>query len=268
MTVLRRPVAVAALALALSGLAGCSDAVDGGTDAVRPEVAEEALDTAPAEQSPVEPHVVTTGEASISVREPQRAAEEFSAAARELGSRVVSSDVSTTGEWTSANVRVRVPAERYQELVDRLEEFGEVTSMTSSAEDVGQQVVDLEARREALQASIDRLKVLMDEAASVADLLEAEDMLTRRQAELDSLTGQLDYLDEQVSMSTLTVTFREPGDGDASLIGRAWQALLDSASSLLIFAMAALPWLVLIGVLAWVLRLLLRRRRTSGPPEK
>ena len=266
MTVLRRPVAVAALVLALGGLAGCADAGDG-TDAIMPEIAERPIDTGAAEQAPVESHVVTTGEASISVRETQREAEEFSAVAQEMGSRVMFSDVSSMGERTSANVTVRVPAERYQALVGRLGEFGKVTSLTSAATDVGQQVVDLQARQAALQTSIDRLTSLMDEATTVADLLEAENMLTQRQAELDSLTGQLDYLNDQVTMSTLTVSFREPGDGNASLIGRAWRALLDSASSLLVFVMAALPWAVLIGLITWLARILIRRRRrpdTSG----
>ncbi|MDR7329200.1 DUF4349 domain-containing protein [Corynebacterium guangdongense] len=262
MSIIRRRVAVTALVLALGGLAGCADAGDT-TDAIMPEIAERPSDPAAAEQAPVESHVVTTGEASISVRDPERAAEEFSTVARESESRVVFSDVSTTGERTSAHVTVRVPTERYQELVDRLDEFGKVTSLTSTATDVGQQVVDLQARQAALQTSIDRLTALMDEATTVADLLEAENMLTQRQAELDSLTGQLDYLNDQVAMSTLTASFHEPGDGDTSLIGRAWRALLDSASSLLIFVMAALPWAVLIGLLAWLARILIRRRR--GP---
>lgn len=259
MKAFRRPLALAALAVSLGLLAGCSDTGSPDSARVAPESADfQAQD---AGDSQVESQLVTTGEASISSREPETAAGEFTEAARQMDSRIVSSEQSSRDGRISAEVSVRVPAGRYEELTGRLEDFGEVTYLTTTATDVGQEVVDLEARIAALETSIERLTGLMDEATSVTDLLEAENMLTQRQAELDSLNGQRDYLGDQVAMSTLNVSFREPGDGEGNLFGRAWQALLDSAQALVVFLGAALPWALLIALIAWPVVFLVRRRR-------
>ena len=70
--------------------------------------------------------------------------------------------------------------------------------------------LDLQARVDAAQASVDRLTQLMSQAGSLADLIAAESALAERQATLESYQQQLKYYDEQVAMSTLTVTLTEP----------------------------------------------------------
>src|SRR5690606_32316251 len=57
----------------------------------------------------------------------------------------------------------------------------------------------------ALSASVDRLTELMGQAGSVADLIAAESALSQRQAELESYQQQLQSLESQVSLSSLTV---------------------------------------------------------------
>ena len=106
------------------------------------------------------------------------------------------------GAW----ITVRVPADGLQSLVDQLAGLGEVTASSINRQDVTTVTVDLQARIEAAQASVDRLTQLMSQAGSLADLIAAESALAERQATLESYQQQLKYYDEQVAMSTLTVT--------------------------------------------------------------
>lgn len=131
--------------------------------------------------------VITTGTASVRTGEPESAAADFAAAVREEGGRIEFSETGTRGDQPRAVVTARVPAERYEAVVDALSDFGEVVAQSTQATDVTQERVDLQARRDALQTSIDRLTELMTGADSVEDLLRAEEMLTQRQGELDSL---------------------------------------------------------------------------------
>ncbi len=59
----------------------------------------------------------------------------------------------------------------------------------------------------------------MASAANTADLIEAENALADRQAELDSLTAQQRYLSDQIDLSTLIVDIsaepRRPDDRDS-----------------------------------------------------
>lgn len=217
--------------------------------------------------------VITTGSATVQTGDPEAAAADFTTLVQEQGGRIASSETSTWSEQLRATVTARIPAENYQTVVDSLADHGEVVAQSTQSTDVGQERVDLEARRAALQASIDRLTELMSTAGTVEDLLAAENTLTQRQSELDSLTAQLDYLADQVALSTLTVTFTVDDEGyrPPNAFQQAWAAFLTSLQSVLIVSMAALPWLVIIAVLAAVAFVLVRRRRQRNrnhPPQE
>ncbi|MCS5479556.1 DUF4349 domain-containing protein [Corynebacterium sp. YIM 101645] len=216
--------------------------------------------------------VITTGSATVQTQDPEIAAADFITLVRDRGGRIASSETSTWSEQLRATVTARVPADNYQTVVDSLADHGEVVAQSTQSTDVGQERVDLEARRAALQASIDRLTELMSTAGSVEDLLAAENTLTQRQADLDSLTAQLDYLADQVALSTLTVTFTVDDEGyrPPNAFERAWAAFVASVASVLIVSMAALPWLVILAVLIAVVFVLVRRRRRNRnrPPQE
>lgn len=215
----------------------------------------------------IEQQLVTTGSSTIVVDDPSGAVESAREIAEELGGQVSDTSTATYDGDPSADVTIRVPAERYEDLTARLGELGSVESSSTEVTDVGQEVVDLRARQAALQGSIDRLTQLMAEATTTQDLLAAEEMLTQRQGELDSLTGQLSYLEDQVALSTQQVTFLTGGISD-SLWDDLVSTLVDSSRSLLIVLVGLLPWLLLAGLLAWagtaVVRGGRRRRQTTA----
>ena len=91
----------------------------------------------------------------------------------------------------------------------------------------------IDARIEALQASVDRMLALLAEADDTADLITIESELTARQAELDGLTAQRDWLADQVDYSTLTVELLSEGiapdagpDDFWSGLAAGWEALV------------------------------------------
>ncbi|HYJ50400.1 MAG TPA: DUF4349 domain-containing protein [Microbacterium sp.] len=173
------------------------------------------------------------------------------------------------GAW----ITVRVPADGLQSLVDQLSGLGEVTSSSVNRQDVTEVTLDLQARVAAAQASVDRLTELMSQAGSLADLIAAESALAERQATLESYQQQLKYYDEQVAMSTLTVTLTEPtetveanpaGFGDGLAAG--WNALVAAVNGIVIAIGFLLPWLLIVlvaGLVVWGIVRLVRRRRSA-----
>ncbi|WP_106814166.1 DUF4349 domain-containing protein [Microbacterium timonense] len=177
--------------------------------------------------------------------------------------------VPTDGAWIS----VRVPADQLSVVMDGLSAIGEVTATNVNRQDVTQQTVDLEARIDAAEASVQRLTELMSQTQSVADLIAAESALSERQALLESYQQQLEALDDQVAMSTLSVTVQprietvtaDPaGFGDGLAAG--WNGLIATLNGIVVAIGFLLPWLAVAAVLAvivWAIVRLLRRRRTS-----
>ena len=111
---------------------------------------------------------------------------------------------------------------------------------------------------------------LMEKAGSVSDLLEAESALSERQAQLESYQRELDHLDDEVAMSTLSVDLQRrdvaaadpAGFGDGLVAG--WNGLVASLNGAIIALGFALPWLTLVAVVAAVVWGVIRLRRRAG----
>lgn len=111
-----------------------------------------------------------------------------------------------TREEKSAHLTLRIPSPRLAEALDSLARLGKVAGRSLSEDDVTAQSVDLEARVASFRAARDKLRELLERAATVADAVAAQSELARVQAELDSLEGQLRMLQSSVTLAELTVT--------------------------------------------------------------
>jgi Flp pilus assembly protein TadB len=172
---------------------------------------------------------------------------------------------------------IRVPAVRFEEVMDRLAALAvNVDSRSESAEDVTEEYVDLGARLESLEAARDRLLEIMAEARTTEDLLRAEEQLTQREAEIESIKGRMQYLEQSARLSSIWIELRpyilsQPvGDTwrPAETVRRAFDALVDGLQGfgnfLIYFAIAILPWLLLIVLIVYVIvRVVLWRTRAG-----
>jgi hypothetical protein len=113
------------------------------------------------------------------------------------------------GKVRMSRVVLRIPVADFDQAMAEVGKLGKVTSSTRKAEDVTGQIIDTQARIRAQEQSLRRVEVLFAQAENIRDIVAIEAQLSRRQAELDSLTGQLAYLEDQAAMSTLTV-YLEP----------------------------------------------------------
>ncbi|GAA1772053.1 DUF4349 domain-containing protein [Agromyces humatus] len=293
----RRAPAAAAAALIALLLAGCSMGSGGSTapgvgtttevapapGAAQDQAVEEASGGAGQPEALVpDRSVITTGSISITVDDPIASAEDVADLAGRAGGRV-ESRTETPGTETqqpSAQLVLRIPGDELDGVVERLRELGTVTSVSMNASDVTQQRQDLDARIEALTASVDRLQQLLSTATSITDLIAIESELTTRQAELDSLTQQRDYLVDQVDFSTVTVELvtaaaapdPRPDDFWSGVLA-GWAALTAFASWLGVAFGVMLPWLVALLVVAAIAALVVGlatrgRRRAPALPQQ
>ena len=125
------------------------------------------------------------------------------------------------------------------------------------AEDVTAQGADLDARIEALEVSIARLRQLLATAETTKDLIDIESELTARQAELDSLVAQRAVLSDQVAQSTLTVSISPSSEsptwtppGFVSGLESGWNALRTVTATLVTLAGFLLPFVGALAVIA------------------
>jgi hypothetical protein len=273
------PTAAVAAALTILLLAGCSAGQS--TSTVEPGFAgEEVAPDAPqsieggGEAADADRSVITTGWISITVDDPIAAAQSAADIADASGGRVDSRNETpgTDTQTPSARLTLRIPADELDGAVAELRELGTVNSVSMDATDVTSQRQDLDARIEALSASVDRLQELLGTATSIADLISIESELTTRQAELDSLTQQRDALVDQVDYSTLSVELVTEAQAPAAVPGDFWSGLAAGWGALVVFGAwlsvaigVLLPWLLaaaaIAAIIVGIVLLSTRRRR-------
>ena len=154
-----------------------------------------------------------------------------------------------------ADLMIRIPAQNLDQFTSQVGEEANVTSTSESTENVTLTYVSTKSRVEALETEQKRLLELLEEAASMEDLLTIEARLTDVRWELENYASQLRVLDNKVDYSTVYLSIWEVdeptvivertvwqkiGDGFTRNAGRMWNGLVD----FFIWLLTVVPYLV------------------------
>lgn len=171
--------------------------------------------------APIEQRIIKTGEVGLEVDNVADVMARVRAMADELRGYVGGSQAGTLDE--AATVTLRVPAERFEEILARIQELTDVdvVSMSTREEDVTGQVVDLEARIRNLVASEASYRVLFDRAEQIEDVLTVQRRLDEVRGQIEQLEAQLEAVEGQAALSTLTVTIL-PRDEPVAAVQAEW----------------------------------------------
>jgi hypothetical protein len=175
----------------------------------------------------------------------------------------------------TASLTCRIPADGLDTILERLKALGTVEQVSIGAEDITEQYFNEEIHLRNQKALETRLLALLDRPTNrLTDLLEIEREVARVRQTIDELEGRKRFWDNQVALSTLTVTLHEPrpviaqqeGGILATLRGSFRQAaenLVQTTGGIIAASGALIPLgLVCLG-LGWGLRRLWRRRQAA-----
>jgi hypothetical protein len=156
---------------------------------------------------------------------------------------------------------VRVPAPQFDKMLVGLKGLGEVVNEAMSADDVTEQVIDLEARLANARNTEQRMKELLrTRTGKLAEVLEAEREVSRVREEIERLDAQRKNIASRVAYGTITVTMEEPPKssmtlGPLPLSWRLGNAAVDGVRAAFESAIGAVLFLLQIGPFAifWLL---------------
>jgi hypothetical protein len=135
--------------------------------------------------------------------------EEVGRIATGAGGFVASSNFSLQGEHQVANITIRVPAGRYQQVLSDVRALGaKVEGETSNASDVSEEYSDLSARIRGLEATETQLLQLLTQADTVSEILQVQDRIDDVRGEIERVKGRIALLDKLSDMATITVQLR------------------------------------------------------------
>lgn len=223
--------------------------------------------------------IVRTGQIGIVAADTEAAMSEIARLAEAFGGWVVSSNMFEYGEGGKrGTITVRVPAERFDELVAGVKETAvSVPRESTESQDVTDEYVDLSSRLANLEATADRVRAFLDEARNVEEALDVNRELSRLEEQIEVIKGRMQYLSQSAAYSTLSIDITPDALGQPLAVG-GWQpqgtaraaiealvttlqGLANLAIWLLIFIV---PLAILVAVPIWWFVRTVRRRAASA----
>jgi hypothetical protein len=206
--------------------------------------------------------VIRVGQAFIEVEKVDPAILRIRQLAAQVGGYIANSSVSGgRDQIRQATLEVKIPASNYDQAVGDLSTIGKVETVNSTAEDVGEEFVDVTARVNNARRLEERLITLLSTRTGKLDeVLRVERELARVREEIERYEGRLRFLGARVATSTLTITVHEPApilgntpgsNPIAAAIRRAWKNFVALLAGLIASLGVVIP-LALIGLAGWL----------------
>jgi hypothetical protein len=176
----------------------------------------------PAQAQQVGAMLIRSGHAVIEVDSVQVGIARVRRLAQETGALVANTTLQTGNEQQRiASLELRVRSDRFDDVINGLAPIGKVQSVNVSAQDVGEEFVDLTARlANARRLEARLIDLLANRTGRLSDVLTVERELARVRELIERYEGRLRYLQAHVAVSSLTVQVQEPAPVVASHPGQ------------------------------------------------
>jgi hypothetical protein len=181
----------------------------------------------------------------------------------------------------TATVQLKIPVASYPATLGQLAGgLGTQLSLQEQAQDVTEQVADVDSQVTSDQAAIVQLRVLLSHAGSVNDLLSVQDQINNEESTLEAMQAQQRALSHETSYATVTLTILGPKakavmhrpkapPSLAGGLGAGWHALRVTLSWTMAFLGAIAPFAAIAAIAGYAIyrarRRMLRRRPAPRP---
>jgi len=248
-------------------LARKSVAAEAPADAAKPDDVADAAAPAPA-PAPART-IIRTGACDIRVDDLESARRTLESLVRpDLGEYTAEATVDLDRWSPRATITVRIDASRFDAFVDSLRGIGAVRSLTITANDATDQLIDLDARlRNERRVESEVLGLLADRPdATLEDIVRVRRELSGVRESIERMEAQRQSLVSRAAFSTMRVTLIGPepegsrADDDRPSFSRrigaavtsGWRTYTNSVVWLAQFLVSGLMWWIIGAVLIWI----------------
>ncbi|CAN5548826.1 hypothetical protein BH10ACT2_BH10ACT2_24640 [soil metagenome] len=234
--------------------------------------------------------LIITMTVSIEVTQAANAVDQVIALAARHGGQLYDSQLDLNDPKTAnGDLVFKLPPDEVQAFLNGLDPaIGRRTGLDGTTSDVTTQIADLDAQMLAAEASVDRIRLLLEGAKTLDDVIRLEIEFTTRQTHLEQLRAQQNTLGGLVALATITVHLTTapattatvgsvtdlahsvPDKGIGGAFTKGWEAFLTVLVALALFVGYTAPFLVLGGLallIAWRVGKRVARNRPPAAPH-
>lgn len=241
------------------------------------EDAYEELATKPEESSPegtesepikvTERKIIKTGSISFETDELKKTREHINKAVKEFDAYISSDSENKYTSKVEQTVTIRVPFAKFDDLLAKIVSGADhLDSRNINARDVTEEYVDVKTRIKTKKELEARYLEILKKANSVSDIMEVERQIGVLREEIESAEGRLRYLENQASLSTLTVTFYEYHESEKGFGSEFTRGFVNGWNNMVWFFIGLVniwPFLIFIGVIVWLIIRAYRKRKAK-----
>ncbi len=242
---------------------------DAGPDVMRPGLMRAAAPemTPPPAPMPSAQKLMRSASLTVEVSDIGDASDEARKLVEGMGGNVANSSAYEDNAGVkSLHLTLKVPSDKLDAAIAALKKMGRVRTEDTSAIDVTEEYVDMEARLANSILLEKRLVELLNfKTNKLKDVLETEKELGRVRSEIESLQARKRYMDGRIDLATIEATFVEPqgfGRGIfrplSGVLQKALGAFTASLAALVIVLSALVPWIAILILAGWVMIRLLK----------
>jgi len=173
--------------------------------------------------------------------------------AKECGAWVSDDNCFRSKSKLEYNLTIRVPSDKYDSLTNLIlmkADVKKLDSKSTSIQDVTEEYIDVETRLEIKKDSEKKLTDLLGRAKNLTEVLEIQKQLSELREDIESVEGRMKYLADQVSYSTLRVSFYVKMPYSSRFVGGFWEALKNGWEVFLyVLTGAAYLWVLILVVI-------------------
>ena len=120
------------------------------------------------------------------------------------GGYIASSTEQTLDDQIKSELTIRVPREKFDELVNQIASYGKnLLQKNITSQDVTEEWVDTKSRINTREKVLSRYYDFLHQAKKIDEVLEVQDQINGIQEEIDVATGRVNYINHQSALSTI-----------------------------------------------------------------
>jgi hypothetical protein len=196
--------------------------------------------------------LIKNGTLSFETNDIEKTRKEIEKLYKEFNGYLASENHFNYGERLQHEQEIRIPSQNFDPFVQKIEKLGtKIESRHISTQDVTEEFIDVEARLKTKKDLEARYLDLLKLAKTVEDMLSIESQLGNVRAEIESMEGRLNFLNNQVAFSTIKISYYELTGVDFGFASKFVHSTKNGWDNLLTFLIAMInvwPFLMLMGI--------------------
>lgn len=179
--------------------------------------------------------IIKIGSLNLKVSSADSAAERIAQIAIDNGGEVFSSNFSQSSKnIKSGTIRIKVPVNNFEKTFAEIKTVATlVVRESTSGTDVTMEYVDLQIQIKNKQAEEQSFLAILDRAGRIEDVLAVTREVAGVRNEIESMQGQMKFLESQTDKSSIDVSLTEDENITFTDSWRPWQTIKESFNALL-----------------------------------